>query len=49
MGQQAPSQSFGRDAGQDIIREFWPEEDPFQVNRHELLKAPKEQLKRRAG
>jgi len=38
-------QSFGRDAGLDIIREVWPEEDPFQVSRHELLKALKEQLK----
>lgn len=37
-------QSFGRDAGLDIIHEVWPDEDPFQVNRHELLKALKDIL-----
>lgn len=41
-------QSFGRDAGLEIIREVWPEEDPFQVNRHELLKALKDVLKNEA-
>ncbi len=38
-------QSFGRDAGLEIIREIWPDEDPFQVNRHDLLKALKNTLK----
>lgn len=38
-------QSFGRDPGLEIIREIWPEENPFTVNRHELLKALKDALK----
>jgi len=41
-------QSFGRDAGIEIIREIWPDEDPFQVDRHELLKTLKDMLKRDA-
>lgn len=41
-------QSFGRDVGLEIIREVWPDEDPFQVNRHELLKALKDDLKNEA-
>ncbi len=41
-------QSFGRDPGLEIIREIWPEEDPFQVDRHELLKTLKDALKREA-
>ncbi len=41
-------QSFGRDAGIEIIREIWPDEDPFQVDRHELLKTLKDMLKREA-
>ncbi|MEM7082109.1 MAG: hypothetical protein AAF465_05205 [Pseudomonadota bacterium] len=31
-------QSCGLDPGLEIIREIWPEEDPFQVNRHELMR-----------
>jgi hypothetical protein len=38
-------QSFGRDPGLEIIRQLWPDEDPFQVNRHELLKTLKDDLK----
>ena len=37
-------QSWGKDVGLEIIQQIWPNEDPFQVGRHELLKALKEQL-----
>jgi hypothetical protein len=37
-------QSAGKDIGLEIVREVWPGEDPFQVNRHDLLKALKDQL-----
>ena len=30
--------SIGNDPGLELIREIWPDEDPFQVNRHELLR-----------
>jgi hypothetical protein len=39
-------QSWGRDAGIEIIREIWPDENPFKTDRHELLKTLKETLKR---
>jgi hypothetical protein len=41
-------QSSGRDPGLEIIREIWPNEDPFTVNRHELLKTLKAELKHEA-
>ncbi len=31
-------QSCGLDPALEIIREIWPEEDPFKVNRHELMR-----------
>jgi hypothetical protein len=37
-------QSCGNDVGLEIVQEVWPDEDPFQVNRHDLLKALKDQL-----
>lgn len=37
-------QSFGEDVGLELIREIWPDENPFQVDRHELLTTLKEQL-----
>ncbi len=37
-------QSTGRDPGLDIVREIWPDEQPFQVDRHELLAALKTEL-----
>jgi hypothetical protein len=37
--------SHGHDPGLEIIRRVWPGEDPFQTNRHDLLKA----LKRAMG
>lgn len=41
-------QSYGHDPGLEIIREIWPDEDPFTVNRHELLKTLKIELKQEA-
>ena len=41
-------QSSGKDAGLELIREIWPDEDPFQVDRHELLSTLKEVLKHEA-
>ena len=37
-------QSAGKDAGLELIQNVWPDEDPFQVDRHELLAALKDQL-----
>ena len=36
--------SIGGDPGLELIREIWPDEDPFQVNRHELLRTLKVML-----
>jgi hypothetical protein len=41
-------QSWGRDPGLEIIRQLWPEERPFQVDRHELLAALRRELGRDA-
>jgi hypothetical protein len=41
-------QSWGRDPGAEIIRQLWPGEDPFQVDRHELLSALRAELGRDA-
>jgi hypothetical protein len=41
-------QSWGRDPGLEIIQELWPDERPFQVDRHELLTALKRELGRDA-
>ena len=38
--------SHGRDPGLEIVRRVWPDEDPFQSNRHDLLKALKATLGR---
>jgi len=37
-------QSYGRDPGLEIIRRLWPEENPFQVGRHQLLAALESEL-----
>ena len=42
-------QSLGDDVGQELIQEIWPDEEPFKVNRHELLKELKEQLGQEAS
>lgn len=36
--------SIGGDPGLELIREIWPDEDPFRVNRHELLRTLREFL-----
>lgn len=41
-------QSYGRDPGLEIVQKLWPGENPFQVDRHELLKALKLELGRDA-
>ncbi len=37
-------QSCGDDPGLELIRRIWPDEDPFRVDRHELLAVLKQQL-----
>ncbi len=39
-------QSYGKDPGLEIIQKLWPEENPFQVDRHALLAALKSELGR---
>jgi hypothetical protein len=41
-------QSCGDDPALDLVREVWPEEAPFKVNRHELIKVLREELARDA-
>ena len=43
-GRLLAAQSCGNDVGLELIREVWPDEDPFTVDRHELLKTLKEYL-----
>ncbi len=43
-GRAVVSQSYGQDPGLELIREIWPDEDPFKVDRHELIKKLKERL-----
>jgi hypothetical protein len=42
-------QGYGEDPGHEILREEWPEESPFTVRRHELLRCLKDQLGRDAA
>jgi SAM-dependent methyltransferase len=37
-------QSYGHDPGLEIVQRLWPEENPFQVGRHALVQALKEEL-----
>jgi len=37
-------QSYGNDVGLELIQRVWPDENPFQVDRHELLKTLKKEL-----
>lgn len=37
-------QSMGDDPGLEIIREIWPDEEPFPVDRHELISALHDEL-----
>jgi hypothetical protein len=36
-GRAVVAQSIGNDPGLELVRRIWPDEDPFKVNRHELL------------
>jgi hypothetical protein len=37
-------QSYGQDPGLEIVQRLWPNENPFQVGRHQLVEALKEEL-----
>ena len=37
-------QSYGRDPGLEIVQRLWPDEQPFQVDRYQLLKALRAEL-----
>ena len=37
-------QSWGRDPGLEVVQRLWPEENPFQVDRHALLDALRAEL-----
>ena len=41
-------QSYGHDPGLEIVRQLWPQEQPFQVSRHDLLATLRRQLGREA-
>ena len=41
-------QSCGRDPGLEIVQKLWPQENPFQVDRHQLIAALKHELGRDA-
>lgn len=41
-------QSCGDDPALELVRRVWPDEDPFKVNRHELIKVLREELGRDA-
>jgi hypothetical protein len=41
-------QSCGDDPALELVRHVWPDEDPFRVNRHELIKVLREELGRDA-
>ncbi len=47
-GRLLTAQSFGEDPGLELVRRIWPDEDPFKVDRHELIKVLKEYLGRGA-
>jgi len=38
----------GRDPGLDIVRKMWPQEDPFQTSRHDILRAVRAELGKKA-
>jgi hypothetical protein len=45
-GRAVVAQSSGNDPGLELIRQIWPGEDPFKVNRHELLDELRQCLKK---
>ncbi|MBO67294.1 MAG: hypothetical protein CL398_03185 [Acidiferrobacteraceae bacterium] len=48
-GRMLSVQSYGQDPGLELVREIWPEENPFTDNRHALLKVLKDILGRSAA
>jgi hypothetical protein len=36
--------SYGRDPGLEIVRKLWPEENPFQTSRHDMLRTVRAEL-----
>ncbi|MBT5218223.1 MAG: hypothetical protein HOI35_07365 [Woeseia sp.] len=43
-GRAVTIQSAGHDPGLDLVQKIWPDEDPFAVNRHEVVKTLKGEL-----
>ncbi len=43
-GRLLAAQSYGDDPGLELVRKIWPDEDPFKVDRHELIKTLKQYL-----
>ncbi len=43
-GRAVTFQSAGNDPGLELVRELWPDEDPFKVDRHELVRFLKKSL-----
>jgi hypothetical protein len=43
-GRAVTFQSAGNDPGLELVREIWPDEDPFRVDRHELVSTLKRYL-----
>lgn len=43
-GRAVTFQSAGNDPGVELVREIWPDEDPFRVDRHELVRTLKKYL-----
>jgi len=43
-GRAVTFQSAGNDPGLELVRELWPDEDPFKVNRHDLVRTLKKHL-----
>jgi hypothetical protein len=41
-------QSCGDDPALEMVKEIWPDEDPFRVHRHELIKVLRDELGREA-
>ncbi len=37
-------QSHGHDPGMEIVQKFWPDDNPFTVDRHQLLRAVRDEL-----
>jgi hypothetical protein len=41
-------QSHGHDPGMEIVQTFWPDDNPFTVDRHDLLRAVRDELGKEA-